>query len=57
MGYLNTPVKLKENDPRLSGHSNRWESGRIAYIFSSMGYDVDAIDLNQSSYVPALCGL
>ena len=50
--YINDVVLWNENDYRLDGHSNKWESREIAYIFNRLGYSVDAIDWNDEKFVP-----
>ncbi len=40
-------------DPGLfRGHSSVWESSEIVHIFSRMGFDVDLIDWNDSTFAP-----
>ncbi|MCE7979644.1 MAG: glycosyltransferase family 1 protein [Caldilinea sp. CFX5] len=50
--YLPDSILWSEDDPRLNGHSNLWESREIAYIFSRMGYIVDAIRLDDYTFIP-----
>lgn len=50
--YLDTPVLLEENDLGLSGHSNKWESRKIAKIFQVLGYVVDAISWENTVFIP-----
>ncbi|WP_026068744.1 glycosyltransferase family protein [Methanomassiliicoccus luminyensis] len=54
MGYLNAAVVSKEDSRLLrSGHTNRWECRNIAHIFSSFGYDVDAINWDNKKFLPS----
>ena len=50
--YIHDVVLWNENDYRLHGHSNKWESREIAYIFNRLGYSVDAIDWKDEKFVP-----
>lgn len=50
--YLPRPVGWKEDDPRLHGHSNQWESREIAFQLCSMGYSVDAISFDDLELIP-----
>lgn len=46
LSYLSDPVGWPAEDPRFSGHTNRWECWRIAHTLSELGYDVDAVDFD-----------
>jgi glycosyltransferase involved in cell wall biosynthesis len=50
--YLAYPLAYEENDERFNGHSNSWESREIVRIFNRLGYEVDAIDCNNSDFHP-----
>ncbi len=52
LSYLNQPLKWRADDPRLSGHSNKWESREIAVTLNSLGYGVDAIFYANKSFLP-----
>lgn len=52
LSYLNRPVMWKENDPRLGGHSNRWECREIAMLLKSFGYSVDSIFFTNTAFQP-----
>lgn len=52
LSYLHLPIKYSDNDIRLNGHSNRWESREIARIFAGMGYIVDGIHYLNKSFIP-----
>jgi len=51
--YLAAPVSWKRQDPRLGGHSNKWESREIARLIARRGYEVAAIDWNDQESSPA----
>lgn len=44
LSYLREPVAWSDDDPRLTGHSNSWESRAIAYALANLGFGVTAID-------------
>ena len=50
--YLNKHLLLKQDDPVLEEHSNKWESREIAHLFANGGYIVDAVDWQNSRFVP-----
>ena len=44
---------IKSNNAELNrGHSSKWESREIALIFSRLGYNVDIINWQDTSFVP-----
>ncbi|MGP8321848.1 MAG: glycosyltransferase [Methanosarcinaceae archaeon] len=50
--YLAQPILLKDDSEVFYGHSNKWESTEIVKIFNNLGFTVDAIDWNNSSFIP-----
>lgn len=50
--YLADPLLWKDDDIRFLGHSNNWESKTIANIFLELGFIVDAINYNDTSFYP-----
>ncbi|MBM3886621.1 glycosyltransferase family 4 protein [Candidatus Dependentiae bacterium] len=50
--YIDAPLFWNENDSRLNGHSNNWESREIAKIFNELGFAVDAISWSDQFFYP-----
>lgn len=49
--YLTEP--LLQNDSRyFHGHTNRWESMEIARLFRSFGFDLNAVEWTNHSFIP-----
>jgi hypothetical protein len=53
LSYLRDPVTWAPDDPRLMGHTNRWECRRIAHALAALGFAVDAIDFDDETATPA----
>jgi glycosyltransferase involved in cell wall biosynthesis len=53
LSYLADPAAWRDDDPRLTGHSNKWESREIARQLSRLGLEVDVIDFDDDEFVPA----
>lgn len=51
--YLDYPISLDDNNVKLKGHSNRWESREIVRIFNRLGYVVDVIGWENKSFYPS----
>ena len=52
LSYLSSTVSQRENAKALDGHSNKWESREIAALFLERGFNVFAINWDDSSYEP-----
>ncbi|MBK8020933.1 MAG: glycosyltransferase [Chloroflexi bacterium] len=52
MSYIASPVRMRADSDELKYHSNRWESREICHILTKLGYDVDAIDFDDTHFVP-----
>ncbi len=50
--YLSETVGLREDDNRLKGHPNRWDSWLIANTLTRLGWDVDVIDWDDHGFQP-----
>lgn len=50
--YLAAPVSWGRRDPRLAGHSNKWESREIARLIARRGYEISAIDWSDRESSP-----
>lgn len=50
--YLDAPIFWAENDLRLDGHSNNWESREIVRLFGELGFDVDAVNWSSNLFYP-----
>jgi hypothetical protein len=50
--YLDAPLFWVEDDERLNGHSNNWESRAIAKIMIDLGFVVDAISWTNQYFYP-----
>ncbi len=50
--YIEHGLLWDENDERLDGHSNAWESRAIAYSFLRAGFEVVGIRWNDHEYIP-----
>ena len=50
--YLEAPLLWTENSKKFRGHSNAWESREIVRIFLDLGYQVDAINFMDRTFVP-----
>ena len=53
VSYLAQPATWRDDDPRFNGHSNNWESREIARILTRLGYIVDCINWNDTSFQPS----
>jgi len=52
LSYLEHPLVWPDDDVRLDGHSNVWESREVAQIFCRLGYTVDGVNLKDRHYEP-----
>jgi glycosyltransferase involved in cell wall biosynthesis len=52
LSYLAAPVSWRRQDPRLGGHSNKWESREIARLIARRGYEISAIDWSDRESLP-----
>lgn len=52
VSYMAAPSAWNEDDPRLRGHSNKWESREIARSLSRLDLDVDVIDFDDVEFRP-----
>ena len=52
VSYDNSYIEREDNDEIFNGHSSKWESREIALIFSRLGYNVDIINWQDTSFVP-----
>jgi len=52
LSYLSEPCGWAAEDPRLQGHSNRWESRELGLQLVAAGFEVDAIDFRDTAFVP-----
>lgn len=50
--YVSEGVVQPDYARYFRGHTNKWESREIAHIFARMGYEVDAIDWNDTTFTP-----
>ena len=50
--YLAAPVSWRRRDPRLGGHSNKWESHEIARLIARRDYEITAIDWSDRESSP-----
>ncbi len=50
--YLAQPIAWKESDDRFNWHCNCWESREIVKIFNGLGFVVDCIEWNDTSFYP-----
>jgi len=50
--YNNHAFVMKDQDPALFQHTNRWESLQIARTFLDLGYRVDVINENNEYFTP-----
>ena len=50
ISYIPRSINMRDNDLHLKGHSNWWECREIARILSDLGYNVDAIAHDNSTY-------
>jgi hypothetical protein len=53
LSYLAAPVAWPDDHPGMRAHSNAWESREIARLLCGLGYDVDAINWHDGSFVPS----
>lgn len=53
LSYIPSAINLRDDSPRLLGHSNKWECREIARILSSLGYNVDAMNCMDSQTIPS----
>ena len=52
LSYIADAVVWPDDHPRLRTHSNFWECREIARLLVAQGYNVDAIDWNDSVCQP-----
>jgi glycosyltransferase involved in cell wall biosynthesis len=53
LSYLPEPCGWAEDDPRLRGHSNKWESRELARQVFLAGFEVETVDFRDLGFVPA----
>ena len=52
LSYLAEPVTFSENDPRLRGHTNKWESREFARALRDRGWTTDVVDFDFLGWEP-----
>lgn len=52
LSYLAEPVTFSEKDPRLRGHTNKWESREFARALQDRGWTTDVVDFNILGWDP-----
>jgi hypothetical protein len=50
--YLDYPLGWSNEDVRLDGHSNLWESREVAKIFQELGFNVEAVAWTDQFFYP-----
>jgi glycosyltransferase involved in cell wall biosynthesis len=50
--YIVHPFSIPRDDPRFLGHNNIWYTHEIVRVLNRMGYRVDVIDYQDTSFTP-----